>query len=303
MTRALFLFLSQQRTLRRLVEKSPLSRKLTKRFVAGETLDEEVAVCRNLSREHIFSSIDRLGENVSSLKEAEASRDAYLEVIDRIEQASLPSTVSIKLTQFGLDFSTEACFQNVRQLVARARRIDATIEIDMESSDYTDRTLDIVKRLHKDAGGVRAVVQAYLRRTRADIERLSKLGIPARLCKGAYDEPPSVAFATKREVDVNYVELTKLLLDFGSYPAIATHDDAMVAATLEHVKNKAITPDRFEFQMLYGIRRDMQKRLVGQGFRLRIYVPYGDAWYPYFMRRLAERPANVFFLLRNLLRA
>jgi proline dehydrogenase len=303
MTRAFFLFLSQQRTLRRWVENSSLSGKLTRRFVAGKTLDDEIRVCSRLNQERILSTIDRLGENVTSLDEATASLDSYLHVLDRIRQSNLPSTVSIKLTQFGLDFSAEACYENVRRLVSKGKDFGTRIEIDMESSAYTGRTLDIVCRLHRELGNVRAVIQAYLRRTASDIERLCGLGVPVRLCKGAYDEPSSVAFPAKSEVDANYVAMMKLLLDCGPYPAIATHDEAMVAAALRHTAAHEIAPDRFEFQMLYGIRRDLQKRLVDQGHRLRLYVPYGDAWYPYFMRRLAERPANVFFLLRNLLRA
>lgn len=299
MTRAFFLFLSQQRTLRRWVERSNLSGKVTRRFVAGETLDDEIKVCARLKDEGILSTIDRLGENVTSLDEAALSRDAYLQVLDRIHEASLPSTVSIKLTQFGLDFSTEACYENVRRLVCKAKGIGTRIEIDMESSAYTDRTLDIVRRLRGEACNVRAVIQAYLRRTRSDIERLCELGVPVRLCKGAYDEPPQVAFASKAEVDANYIAMTKLLFERGPYPAIATHDEKMIGAALAH----GMAADRFEFQMLYGIRRDLQKRLVDAGYRLRLYVPYGDAWYPYFMRRLAERPANIFFLLRNFLRA
>lgn len=285
------------------METSQIARKLTKRFVAGDTLDDAIGVCRKLEREGILSTLDRLGENVTSLEEAAASRDAYLAVLERIHDAGLPSTVSIKLTQFGLDFSTEACFENVRRLVGRAREIGTIIEIDMESSDYTDRTLDIVTRLASETGSVRAVIQAYLRRTQTDIERLCDLRIPVRLCKGAYDEPGTVAFVTKAEVDANYVAVAQFLLDHGTYPAIATHDEAMVNAVLEHLRTRNYGKDRFEFQMLYGIRRDLQSRLVAQGYRLRLYVPYGDAWYPYFMRRLAERPANVFFLVRNLLRA
>jgi proline dehydrogenase len=303
MTRAFFLFLSRQRALRRWMETSRLSRTLTKRFIAGMTLDEEFEVCRRLHSEGILSTIDRLGENVTSLDEAAGSLDGYLQVLSRIHESGLPSTVSIKLTQFGLDFSTEACYENVRALVSKAKDIGAMVEIDMESSAYTDRTLDIVTRLHQQSGCVRAVVQAYLRRTRADIERLSPLRIPVRLCKGAYDEPPSVAFATKQEVDASFVELTKLLLDRGTYPAIATHDQAMIDATLAHVRERGYPPEHFEFQMLYGIRRDLQRKLIEGGYRLRLYVPFGEAWYPYFMRRLAERPANVWFLFRNLLRS
>lgn len=303
MTRAFFIFLSHQRLLRRWMETSSISGKLTKRFVAGRTLDDELGVCRRLLDEKILSTIDRLGENVTSLDEAAQSRDAYLEVLDRIRESGLPSTVSIKLTQFGLDFSGDACYQNVRQLVAKAREIGTSIEIDMESTDYTDRTLDIVTGLAAELGCVRAVIQAYLRRTRADIERLCDLRIPVRLCKGAYNEPHSVAFASKGEVDSNYVAMSRVLLDRGLYPALATHDEKMINAALAHVRERGIGPEQFEFQMLYGIRRDLQRRLISDGYRLRLYVPYGDAWYPYFMRRLAERPANVFFLLRNLLRA
>ena len=303
MTRAFFLFLSRQRTLRRWMETSSLSNKLTKRFVAGHTLDDELRVCKNLFAEGILSTMDRLGENVTSLDEAAASRDAYLEALDRIRASGLPSTVSIKLTQFGLDFSTERCYENVRQLVCKAKDIGSSVEIDMESTEYTDRTLDIVVRLHREIGCVRSVLQAYLKRTESDVRRLSELGIPIRLCKGAYKEPPSVAFALKGDVDANYIALTKLLFDHGPRPALATHDEKMIAAALDYVRERNIAPDQFEFQMLYGIRRDLQRRLVADGYKLRLYVPYGDAWYPYFMRRLAERPANVFFLAKNILRS
>jgi proline dehydrogenase len=302
MTRAFFIFLSHQRTLRRWFETSRIANRLTRRFVAGHTLEDEIAACRRLYQEHILATIDRLGENVTSLDEAAASRDAYLEVLERIHQSGLPATVSIKLTQFGLDFSTEACFQNVRRLVCRAKDIGTRIEIDMESSEYVDRTLDIVCRLHREIGNVRAVVQSYLRRTREDVVRLCELSVPVRLVKGAYDEPHTVAFAAKSEVDASYADLTKLLLDRNPDPAIATHDEALIEVALRHARERGIAPDRFEFQMLYGIRRDLQAKLVSQGCRVRLYVPYGDAWYPYFMRRLAERPANVFFLMRNLLR-
>jgi proline dehydrogenase len=303
MTRAFFLFLSRRRTLRRWIETSRLSRKLTRRFIAGLTLEDELAVCRRLDGEKILSTIDRLGENVTSLDEARASCDAYLQVLDRIHESGLASTVSIKLTQFGLDFSTDDCLGNVRRLVAKAQQMGTRIEIDMESSEYTDRTLEIVTRLHAEFRSVRAVVQAYLRRTEADIVRLCDLGIPVRLCKGAYDEPHTVAFATKKEVDRNYVRMAEYLLERGAYPALATHDEKMIAAVKAHARITGLNPDGFEFQMLYGIRRDLQRKLVAQGYRLRLYVPYGEAWYPYFMRRLAERPANVFFLVRNLLRA
>jgi proline dehydrogenase len=301
MTRAFFLFLSKQRTLRRWMETSRSAHALTKRFVAGQTLDEEIEVCRRLQQQGIFSTLDRLGENVTSLDEAAASRNAYLEALSRIQDSGLPSTVSIKLTQFGLDFSQEACYDNVRQVACRARSAGTSIEIDMESSEYTDRTLDVVTRLHQEVGGVRAVIQAYLRRTRGDIERLCDLKVPIRLCKGAYNEPHSVAFATKAEVDANYRAMTELLFKRGVHPAIASHDEAMINGALQAPRERSVGPEGFEFQMLYGIRRDLQSRLIAGGYRLRLYVPYGEAWYPYFMRRLAERPANVVFLVQNLL--
>jgi proline dehydrogenase len=302
MTRQLFLLLSRQRALRRWMETSPLSRRITSRFIAGQTLDDELAVCRRLYSERILATVDRLGENVNSLEEAAAARDAYLSALDRVAGLNIGATLSVKLTQFGLDFSPGECLANARQLVAKAKALGTRIEIDMESSAYTDRTLDIVMALHTEFGAVRAVIQAYLKRTAADIGRLCEAGVPVRLCKGAYDESPEVAFATKAAVDANYAAQMKILLDRGTYPALATHDANMISAALAHIRECKIPADRFEFQMLYGIRRDLQARLVRDGYTLRVYVPYGDAWYPYFMRRLAERPANVFFLVRNLLR-
>ena len=298
--RHFFLFLSHNRPLRRWMETSPLSEKFTRRFVAGETLDDALGVVEALEREKIHTTLDHLGENVTSLEEAAASRDAYLEAQSRI--ARLPATVSIKLTQFGLDFSEDACLQNVRALAGEARRHNSRVEIDMESSAYTDRTLAITEKIAGEFSCARAVIQAYLKRSAADIDRLNSLKIPVRLCKGAYDEPPEVAFAEKRVVDRNYVVLMKTLLDHGAYPAIATHDELIVGEAFCYARERKIAPDRFEFQMLYGIRRDLQKRIVDLGYTLRLYVPYGTAWYPYFMRRLAERPANVVFLMRNLFR-
>jgi proline dehydrogenase len=291
MMRQLFLFLSTQKEMRRWMETSPAARKLTRRFVAGETLEDELTVCANLASRKIFSTLDHLGENVKSLTEAEASRDAYLQAIDEIEERALPSTVSIKLTQFGLDLSPEACFENVLALSKRATRV----EIDMESTEYTDRTLQVVEKI----GTARAVIQAYLYRSADDIERLNGLKIPVRLCKGAYNEPASVAFPAKRDVDQNYLKLMKILLDKGTYPAIASHDETILGEAFRYARERKIAPESFEFQMLYGIRNDLQQRIIDLGYRLRVYVPYGAAWYPYFMRRLAERPANALFLAKN----
>lgn len=304
MLRRTFLYLSQQSWLRHWMENSPLSRKLTSRFVAGRTLSEGIRVLERLSKERTFSTLDFLGENVTSLDEAARSRDCYLAALAEIERANLPATVSIKLTQFGLDFSEAACFNNVVALVQRAAAMNSRVEIDMESSEYTDRTLAVITRLHeRSPDNIRAVIQACLFRSEADVRMLSGRRVPVRLCKGAYREPPSVAFPHKSDVDRNYVKLMTLLLDKGTYPAVASHDENIIREALRHVREKKLSPDRFEFQMLYGIRRDLQRQLVAQGFRLRLYVPYGDAWYPYFMRRLAERPANVLFLAKNVIRS
>jgi proline dehydrogenase len=303
MLRRTFLYLSEQNWLRHWMENSSISRKLTSRFVAGRSLREGIRVLQHLSRERILGTLDFLGENVTSLEDASRSRESYLAALREIERAGLAATVSIKLSQFGLDFSEAACRANVIALIERAQAMRSRIEIDMESSAYTDRTLEMVVRLYElFPGHVRAVIQAYLYRSEADIRMLSVHRIPIRLCKGAYREPASHAFPKKSEVDANYLKLMKLLLAEGSYPAIASHDESIIREAVRHIKEHAIAPDRFEFQMLYGIRRDLQRKLVSQGFRLRLYVPYGDAWYPYFMRRLAERPANLLFLVKNLVR-
>jgi proline dehydrogenase len=303
MLRRALLYLSTNQSMRHWMENSSLSRRLTSRFVAGRSLDDGIRVLQDLSGQRILATLDFLGENVRSLEEAAHSRDTYLAAQCAIKKASLGATVSIKLTQFGLDFSENACLSNVIELINHARTMNSRVEIDMESSDYTGRTLDVVKRLQEQfPGSVRAVIQAYLYRSEQDIRMLSQLRIPVRLCKGAYREPPAVAFPRKDDVDTNYVKLMRLLLEEGTYPAIATHDENIVGAALRHIREQKIASDRFEFQMLYGIRRDLQRRIVSSGHGLRLYVPYGDAWYPYFMRRLAERPANVLFLARNLLR-
>jgi len=284
------------------METSPLAERLTSRFIAGNTLDQELAVCRNLSAEGILATLDHLGESVTSLAEAERSRDSYIAALDQIAALGLKATVSVKLTQLGLDFSEPQCRANVERMVERAKAIGSTVEIDMESSGYVDRTIALVSDLHARYGSVRAVIQAYLYRSESDIESLSKQSIPVRLCKGAYKEPSDVAFPAKQDVDKNYVRLMMRLLDAGTYPAIASHDEKIIRQALDYIRERNIAPDRFEFQMLYGINRELQRRLVAGGHRLRLYVPYGDAWYPYFMRRLAERPANVLFLARNLLK-
>jgi proline dehydrogenase len=284
------------------METSRTAQRLSRRFVAGETLSDALAVGRKVNAEGISLTLDHLGENVTSLAEADGSRDAYLRALDQIHAADIEGNVSLKLTQFGMDLSEEACRANVTQVVRKAAALGSFVRVDMESSAYTDRTLRLVYDLHAETGAVGAVIQAYLHRSEADVRMLCARKIRVRLCKGAYLEPHAVAFAKKSDVDINYIHLMQILLGEGVYPAIATHDLRMIDATREYAAVNAIEPDRFEFQMLYGIRRDLQRELVRDGYRLRLYVPFGKAWYPYFMRRLAERPANVFFLLRNLLR-
>lgn len=302
MLRATFLFLSRNGRIRRWAETSRVARALSSRFIAGSTLEDALAVCVKIRGEGITATLDYLGENVKSLDEAAACRDMYLRMLAGLKDKGLEPNVSLKLTQFGMDFSVGACEENVAALVQVAARTGGFVRIDMESSEYTDRTLEVVRRLNERFGACGTVIQAYLHRSAADVESLTAAGIRVRLCKGAYLEPAEVAFPDKTEVDRNYRDLAEKLLVKGAYPAIATHDEAMIEALERFVTTSRIAPERFEFQMLYGIRRDLQTRLVKQGFRMRLYVPFGEAWYPYFMRRLAERPANVLFLLRNLLR-
>ncbi|MDX1978897.1 MAG: proline dehydrogenase family protein [Bryobacteraceae bacterium] len=302
MLRHLLLSLSRRTWLRHWVERSRVAQLLTRRFVAGRSLDQAFEACRALREERIFSTLDYLGENVTTLEEARKCRDAYLSALGGIADYQLGGTVSIKLTQMGLDISEGHCRENVRMLAERALEIGAMVEIDMESSAYTERTLAVVRDQHAHTGNVRAVIQAYLRRSASDVEALCAQGIPVRLCKGAYQEDAEVAFPGKREVDENYSRLMRLLLEKGAWPAIASHDERLIREAMEIASSRRMAPDAFEFQMLFGIRRDLQKELVGAGFRLRVYVPYGDAWYPYFMRRMAERPANLWFVVRNLIR-
>jgi len=300
--RSIFLFLSRQRHLRRWVETSRLAQRLSARFVAGPTLDDALRVGRRINSEGIVLTLDHLGESVTSLGEAAQARDVYLRSLTAIHEHGVAGNVSLKLTQFGLDLSADACRANVAQLVERAASLTGFVRIDMESSEYTDRTLGLVEDLYAQYGAVGTVIQAYLYRSRKDIERLCARRIRVRLCKGAYLEPASVAFARKADVDRNYLDLMRLLLDQSDQPAIATHDERIIDQTKAYAARKGIGRDRFEFQMLYGIRRDLQRRLVAEGYRLRLYVPFGKAWYPYLMRRLAERPANLFFLARHFFR-
>ena len=306
--RATLLYLSRHKGLRGWAEHSRLAQRISSRFVAGRTLEEALAVCQGFRGEGITATLDYLGENVTTPEEAAASRDMCLRILDAQHAAGLEPNVSLKLTQFGIDVSPEACEENVMSLAEKAARLGGFVRVDMEGSAYTDRTLDLVRRIHRRFPNCGTVIQAYLHRSQHDLANLIHDGIRIRLCKGAYLEPPEIAFPQKSDVDRHYIGLAHHLLGatkthLGYYPAIATHDERIIDRVERCVQNNNIARDSFEFQMLYGIRRDLQKRLVADGYRIRLYVPFGGAWFPYFMRRLAERPANVVFLLRNLLRA
>lgn len=284
------------------METSRLPGPLVRRFVAGESLERGLAVAGQLNASGYLVALDHLGEKVTSAAEVHASAEAYQQAVEEIHRRGLRASVSIKLTQFGLDVSPGLCEVAVAELAARAAALGGAVEIDMESYAYVDRTLRIARAMHRRFGCIRAVIQAYLYRSEEDLLALCEDRIPVRLCKGAYREPASVAFRRKRQVDASYARLTELLLERGIDPALATHDPAMIDHALKAAAARGRGRGAFEFQMLYGIRRDLQERLVASHHRLRVYVPYGDAWYPYFMRRLAERPANLMFLARNLVR-
>lgn len=299
--RSILLHLSESRRLAPLMMRNPLSRRVARRFVAGEKLDDAALAARAVNEAGQSSSLDLLGENVADEAAARRSAQNYLAIFDRIAQERLESNVSLKLTQLGLDLDAALCEELLVGIVAHAARYANFVRVDMEGSPYTQRTIDIVKRVRSQHANVGTVMQAYLYRTEKDVRDLLDVGCRIRLCKGAYNEPPAVAFPQKPDVDANYVKLVKILLPSGVYHGIATHDPAMLQATKDFVRERKIGRDQFEFQMLYGIRTDLQKQLIREGYRLRIYIPYGTDWFPYFMRRLAERPANLTFFLRSLL--
>jgi proline dehydrogenase len=303
MMRALLLKLSNSKGMARWVTSHKTARRMSQRFVAGESLDQAVAAARVCNAAGMRVSLDLLGESVTNVAEAHAARDAYLAIFDRIAQEKLDGNVSMKLTQLGLDLDLDLCQQMVEEIAARAASYGNFVRVDMEASPYTQRTIDIVKRVRSKTQSVGVVVQSYLRRTESDVRDLLAIGCRLRLCKGAYKEAADVAFPAKADVDANYVLLMKILLASGIYHGIATHDPKMIAATEQYVAEKGIGKDKFEFQMLYGIRTDLQRDLVKRGYNLRVYIPYGKDWFPYFMRRLAERPANMMFFVRNLFRS
>jgi proline dehydrogenase len=303
MLRSTLLKLSESKRFAHWVTTNGTTRRMSHRFVAGETLNEAVQAARECNDAGMLVTLDCLGENVATPADAQKARDTYFGIYDRIAKESLKANVSCKLTQLGLDLSVEFCEGLVLSIAERAAALDSFLRIDMESSIYTQRTVELVKRVRAQTPCVGAVIQAYLYRSESDIHDLLSYGCRIRLCKGAYKESDEVAFPRKQDVDNNYVKLMRLLLPSGFYHAIATHDPRMIAETIRCAAEKQISKDDFEFQMLYGVRTDLQRKLVRDGYRVRIYVPFGQEWFPYFMRRLAERPANLGFLARNFFRS
>lgn len=307
MLRALFISLSESRWLRGVAEKSSLGKRISGRFVAGTEVEDALVVAQTLNRAGLGVSVDNLGENVTAPEEARHSAGLYQQMLRDISARGLNANVSLKLTHMGLDVDPQLAYDNVSALVAQAASMQPTnfVRVDMEGSAYTQRTLDFVHELHrvsKNKGVVGAVIQSYMRRSEDDVVRLLQEGIRIRLCKGAYKEPAEIAYQAKAEVDENYIKLMKVLLKSGVFHGLATHDEQIIREAKAFVTRESISRDAFEFQMLYGIRRDLQQSLVREGWRLRVYVPFGTEWYPYLMRRLAERPANVGFVARNLFR-
>ncbi len=305
MLRASLLWLSEQPRLFRMVRNNPLARRFAARFVAGETVDGAVNALRDLNAAGLAATVDLLGESVRRAEEAAAARDIYLRVLDRIRETRADANVSVKLTQMGLDVDEQVCTDNVHAIATQAAALGSFVRLDMEGSAYTSRTLRLFREVllpQFGADHIGVVLQSYLRRTAADTDAMIALGARVRLCKGAYNEPSDVAFPDKRDVDANFVSCAERLLAKGHYPAIATHDEAIISQIRAYAQRSGIARDRFEFQMLYGVRRDLQLALRRDGYRVRVYVPFGDQWYPYLMRRLAERPANIAFVVGNLVR-
>ncbi len=302
LTRSALIYLSRQEGLKEFATRFSLFKKLTTRFIAGENIDEAVAAIKDLNSRGCTASFDHLNESVGSTTETEAEVREYLDVLARIDESGIDSNVSIKLTQFGLEIDPELAYRNARRVVDDAVRRGNFVRVDMEGSNVTQSTIDVFKRLREEFGlnDVGIVLQSYLYRTMDDAQALLKIPARIRICKGAYNEPPEVAYPDKKDVDDNYVRVMQLLLASGVYHGIATHDPKMIDATVDFAQREGIGKGAFEFQMLYGIRRDLQEQLSRDGYRMRVYVPYGKHWYPYFMRRLAERPANVWFVMKNL---
>ena len=301
-TRNALLYLSRREGLKDFATRFRFFKKMTTRFVAGEDIEEAIAAIREINQKGCTASFDHLNESVTGAGETEEEVREYLQILSRIDDTGIQSNVSIKLTQFGLEIDPELAYKNARRIVEDAARRGNFVRVDMEASHVTQITIDIFKRLRAEFGlnDVGIVMQSYLRRTFDDVQDLLKIPARIRICKGAYNEPPEVAFPDKKDVDENYVRVMKTLLSSGVYHGIATHDPKMIEATIDYAQRERIGKEAFEFQMLYGIRRDLQVQLARAGYNMRVYVPYGKHWYPYFMRRLAERPANIWFVLKNM---
>jgi proline dehydrogenase len=299
MLRGTLLYLADQRAIRHFVTHNRIARRSAQRFVAGEALEEALQATRALNQRGFSVSLDHLGENVNDAAEAAGAANDYIQILDAIKQARLDANISIKLTAVGLDIEEALCEQNVRSVLERAKSYGIFVRIDMEGGAYTERTLNMVARLRQDYEEVGTVIQSYLYRTPKDVEALIASKTRVRLVKGAYKEPPEIAYPRKADVDRSYAQEMHLLLTQGNYPAIATHDQKMIDEAKAFAAANGIDKTRFEFQMLYGIRRDLQKQLLNEGYNMRIYVPYGTQWYPYLTRRMAERPANLLFVLSN----
>jgi proline dehydrogenase len=289
-------------SLKRLVTSTPVARRVVGRFIAGDTLDDAEQAIRVLNDRGVSVALDYLGENTESTARARESTGAYLAALDRIQEGGLDANISVKLTAMGLDLRQELALQEATRVAARGKEVGAMVGVDMESNVYVDRTLDIVEAVERSYDNVGVCLQSYLYRTRDDLDRLNRVGVPVRLVKGAYQEPPEVAYPQKAGVDGAYARLLDTLIQANPYPMVATHDPAMVRLTKTLVAKHRRDRDTFEFQMLYGVRRDLQEEVVAEGYRLRVYLPYGTQWFPYFMRRLAERPANLYFFLSNLVK-
>src|SRR5215470_4977626 len=296
------LYLAESRHVRDFVIHNRATRGITRRFVAGEELDDAIEAARILNGRHLQVALDHLGENVADTREARAAAQGYITALERIKQTSVDANISIKLTALGMDISQELCEQNVHAILEHAKRHSIFVCIDMEGSAYTEQTVDITLRVHQEFEHVGTVIQSYLYRSKKDLEQLIAQGVRVRLVKGAYKEPKEIAFQEKSEVDQNYVRLMMMLLSRGNFPAIASHDEAITNTACKYARDTGISKETFEFQMLYGIRRDLQDKLVSQGYNVRVYIPYGTQSYPYLMRRMAERPANLMFVLSNALR-
>ncbi len=302
MLKGTLLYLAHNANVRNFVIHNQAARAVSRRFVAGQALDDAIEATRVLNQRNMSVSLDHLGENVSDAKEAASAAQDYIAILDRIKQAGVDANISIKLTALGLDISQELCEQNICRILEHAQQFPIFVRIDMEGSAYTGQTVDITLRIHKQFEYVGTVIQSCMQSSKKDVEQLIAQGVRVRLVKGAYKEPKTVAFQQKSEVDHNFVRLMTMLIQRGNYPAIATHDEAIINATCKFARDHGISKSAFEFQMLYGIRRDLQEKLVRQGYNMRIYVPYGSQWYPYLMRRMAERPANLLFVMGNAMR-